>query len=156
MKKLFLVVLSLSLFLTHSGVSSAQAKGGYEYKCGKILVDGVKIGEENYAACMSVENFNKYMSARKMYNAGVGLTVAGGVLCAFGAGMVIYHHAVAVPSSNPLTGPVPLHGAIGYTAIGVSVPFLGSGITLMSIGSKRMKGMCAILEASTGGLALKF
>lgn len=156
MKKLFLVVLSLSLFLTHSGVSSAQVRSGYEYKCGKILVDGEKIGEENYAACMSVENFNKYMSARKMYNAGVGLTVAGGVLCAFGAGMVIYHHAVAVPSSNPLTGPVPIHGAIGYTAMGVSVPFLGSGITLMSIGSKRMKGMCATLEASTGGLALKF
>lgn len=156
MKKLFLVVLSLSLFLIHSGVSSAQAKGGYEYKCGKILVDGVKIGGENYAACMSVENFNKYMSARKMYNAGVGLTVAGGVLCAFGAGMVIYHHAVAVPNCDPLTGPIPIHGAIGYTAIGVSVPFLGSGITLMSIGSKRMKGMCATLEASTGGLALKF
>lgn len=156
MRKLVISIFSIILFLLVTGKTSAQYIDKYDYRSGHILMDGVKIGGENYAACMSVENFNKYMSARKMYNAGVGLTVAGGVLCAFGVGMVIYHHAVAVPNTNSLTGPVPLHGAIGYTAIGVSVPFLGSGITLMSIGGKRMKGMCATLEASTGGLALKF
>lgn len=130
---------------THEGFSQIA------YKHGNLYQNNEKLAKVQVQQVLAADQFNDYVSGRRLYNTGVVLTSFGGAVAAVSTGFLI-NSAVANHRNPQMHETIPVGDIMSTGGLILGGAILAAGIPCLCVGAGRLKA-----TASNGiGVAYRF
>ena len=146
-------------------VNGNEVVSALKYSRGNLWDGENRLDKSEVQKMLLEQDFDKYMSSRRLYKSGMGLTIAGGVLVVSNSIPLIWHEYFhQVDPDYPVTRPGVL---LNFAGLALGGAMLVSGVPCLCTGVGKMKNLAASYNGyqpqltfgptSEGiGLALKF